>query len=171
MSTKPLALLVAEMSGVVGAIVEAGGELSPELESLFDNVQKDLAVKCDGYAFFMDRLDSEEKFWKERAENMVRVARSIAGLRERLKDRIKEAMVAMETTEIKGEEIRFKLSKLAPKLVVDELTLPMEYKAQRISYVPDKDKIQTDLSNGCEIPGVGVEPVFSLRKYLNKKGS
>lgn len=171
MSAKPLTLLVAEMSGLVAAIVEAGGELSPELEAVFDGVQKDLAVKCDGYAFFMDRLDSEEKFWKERADQMARVARSIAGLRDRLKDRIKEAMIALDTTEIKGEEIRFKLSPMAPKLVINSELLPPSYTKEVTERVPNKELIKHDIEvAGITVPGASLEEVFGLRKYLNKKG-
>lgn len=168
-NSTPLAILVADMSLILGRIVEAGGELTPELEAAFDNVGSQLQEKADSYAFFMDRLDAEAEFWKQKAESYSRVSKSCKALRERLNDSIKSAMQVLNTDEIQGVDMRFKLSRAAPKLIIDEAFLPSSFKMQVIETVPDKTKIKNALEVGTEIPGVKQESVFTLRKYINSK--
>jgi hypothetical protein len=166
---KSLSTIVSEMSVIVSAIIENGGELTPELESAFDNVGTDLATKCDGYAVFMERLETEADYWKAKADSYSKVSKSCKALKERLNDNIKFAMRTLNTDEVKGGDVRFKLSKLAPKVVLNEEKIPQEYKMQVTEWVPDKERIKVDLQNGCAIEGAGLEDVYSLRKYANKK--
>lgn len=166
---KSLPTMVAEMSLILQQVIEAGGELSPELETAFDNLGSQIQTKADGYAFFMDRLDNESEFWKEKANAYLKVSRSCANLKERLNNSIKLAMRTLDADEIKGDDMRFKLSKLAPRLVLEEALLPSEYKMVVTTHVPDKDRIKADLANKVEIPGAMLEPVYSLRKYPNRK--
>lgn len=164
-----LAVLVSDMSVVLSQIVEAGGELTPELESAFDNIGGQLQEKTDSYAFFMDRLENEAEFWKQKADSYNKVAKSCKALRERLNDSIKSAMLVLKTDEIHGGEMRFKLSRAAPRLVIDETALPSGYKMQVIETVPDKAKIKAAIEVGQEIAGVKQEDVFTLRKYVQRK--
>ncbi len=166
---KSLPAIVAEMSLILNQIVEAGGELSPELETAFDNLGSQIQTKADGYAFFMDRLDNEADYWKAKADQLIKVSRSCANLKERLNNSIKLAMRQLDTDEVKGTDMRFKLSKLAPKLVLEESALPAEYTMIVQTTKPDKDRIKADLENKVEIPGATLEPVYSLRKYPNRK--
>lgn len=167
-NNKSLSLLVAEMSQVLTQIVEAGGELSPEIESMFDSLGTEIQTKTDNYAFFMERLDSEAEYWKARAETMTKVARSCINLKARLNDSIKLAMQQLGQDEIKGNEMRFKLSKLAPKLVLEEAAVTDAYKMIVTQHVPDKERIKHDLAAGLAVPGARMEDVFSLRKYVNR---
>jgi hypothetical protein len=168
--TKTLPALVAEMNEIVRQILESGGELTEVLETAFDGVGQELATKTDRYAFMIDRLSSEETFWKEKAEAYSKVAKSCKALRERLNDNIKFAMLSMETKEIAGDEMRFVLSKLAPKVVLNEEKIPDAWKMVVTERVPDKDRIKAALIDGMPVEGATLEPVFSLRKYVNKKG-
>lgn len=165
---KSLPMIVAELSVVMNAIVENGGELSPELETMFDNLGSQLSTKADGYAYFMEKLEHEADFWKEKANSYLKVSKSCANLKDRLNNSIKLAMRQLGTDEVKGDDVRFKLSKLPPKLVLDE-SLPSSYKMAVTEYVPDKDRIKHDLEIGLEVPGATLEPVWSLRKYANRK--
>lgn len=168
-NNKSLALLVAEMSEVLNQIVEAGGELSPVLEQAFENLGEQIQTKTDKYAFFMERLDSEADYWKAKADDYLKVSRSCASLKARLNDSIKLAMLQLKTDEVKGTDMRFKLSKLAPKLVLEEPALPDSYKMVVTTRVPDKERIKADLAAGVAIIGAKMEDVFSLRKYANRK--
>lgn len=170
MSTnKPLPVLVMEMSEVLSKVIDNGGELTPELEALFDAAGVDLKTKTDSYAFFMDRLETEATFWKAKADDYAKVARSCKELRERLNDSIKGAMRMLETDEICGNDMRFKLARAAPKLVIEESKLPPSYLMQVVENVPDKTKIKADIEVGKEIPGVTQEDVYTLRKSINSK--
>lgn len=162
--------LVTGFSHILERIAEAGGELTPELEALFDQVGGDLQVKADSYAFVMDKLEAEAEFWKARADSFARVSKSCDRLRDRMKDAIKAAMVQLKRDEIEGVDFRFKLSTSSrPKLVLDEAILPAAWKMPVTELVPDKERIVTALDSGEAVPGARYEEVKSLRKYVNTK--
>lgn len=161
--------LVAQAAIIEQKVIEAGGELTPEIEALLESVGQDLQAKTDGYCFFMERLDAQAEYWKTKADAFAKVSKSCKSLKERLNDRIKEAMKQMGLDEIQGTDMRFKLTASAPKLVVDDALLPKDYLMAVTEYVPDKERIKEDLKNKCEIPGAQFEDVFALRKYPNRK--
>lgn len=162
--------LVTGFSHILEKIAEAGGELTPELEALFDQIGGDLQIKADSYAFVMDKLEAEAEFWKARADSFARVSKSCDRLRDRMKDAIKAAMVQLKRDEIEGVDFRFKLSSSSrPKLVLDEQLLPASWKMPVTELVPDKKRIVTALDSGEQVPGARYEEVKSLRKYVNTK--
>jgi hypothetical protein len=168
-NNKNLAVLVSEMSEIMRIIVDNGGELDGSLEEAFDQANLQIQTKADKYAYFMDRLEAEAEFFKQRAESYLKVAKSCKTLRERLNENIKGAMHMLSVSEIEGGEYRFKLSRSAPKLVIDDKLLPASYLMQVTETVPDKEKIKKAVELGEEISGVKQESVFALRKYLNSK--
>lgn len=157
------------MSTITTKIIEAGGELTPELEAMFDDVGLQLEQKVDSYSFFMERLELEAEYWKVKADQLARFSRTHQNLKDRLNERIKASMVLMGVDEVKGQDVRFKLSKAAPRLLLEELILEDKYKIVKTETVPDKERIKADLIGGGEIKGARLVESFSLRKYLNKK--
>lgn len=169
MTTKTLPALIVEMAELTAQLIENRGELTPVLEEAMGVTSQELATKCDRYAFFLDRLDNEAELWAEKAAEYSRVSKSCKALKERLHGNIKAAMTALGQSDLEGNEIRFKLSKLPPKLVLEEGSLPSAYKMAVTEYVPDKERIKHDLGVGITIDGAKMEPVFSLRKYPNTR--
>lgn len=167
--SKSLPALIHEMSEIVAQLHENGGELSPVLEQAMDCTGQELQAKTDRYAFFMERLDAEADYWKGKADEMARVARSCKLLKERLNGNIKAAMLTLGQTDLEGNEMRFKISQLASKLVVDDARLPASFKMAVTEYVADKERIKAELASGATIPGAVMEAVFSLRKYPARK--
>jgi hypothetical protein len=168
-NNKSLVRVAVEMGEILTKLAENGGELSEVLEHAFDVTSEQLVAKADSYALFMERLDNEADLWKQKADSYAKVAKSCKALKERLNNNIKAAMQLMETDEIHGEEMRFKLSRLAPKLVIDEVSLPQTWKMQVVEVVPDKDRIKKAVELGESIPGVSQEDSYSLRKYVNAR--
>lgn len=166
---KSLVAVAAEMGEILNQLAENGGELSEVLEQAFDLTGEQLVEKADKYALFMERLDNEADFWKAKADSYAKVSKSCKALKERLNNNIKVAMQLMQTDEVCGSETRFKLSRLAPKLVIDEVTLPQTWKMQVTEWVVDKAKIKEAVELGTEIPGVAQEDSYSLRKYVNAR--
>mgnify|MGYP001561026313 CR=1 FL=1 len=149
---------------------EAQGELSPELESWMDEVEKTVAGKVDAYHYILSRLEANEDHLRIEASALEAAARSIAKVRENMKARIKMAMLTMDTDEIKGSAWRFKLSPAQPRLVVDdEGKIPKDYMV--VSYSPDKDKLKAAIKSGAAIEGVHIETTDALRTYPNKSGA
>lgn len=161
--------LTADYQRLLALVIEAGGELTPEIEQELAVNSEQLAAKADRYDFIMGKLDSEETYWKAQAERYSRVARACANARERLRGAIKGAMQAMAVTEIVGENTNFKLTNCAPKLVLKQSELPAEYITETIVREPNKDKIKGALKEGASIPGAQLEPVVALRVGVARK--
>jgi hypothetical protein len=168
---KTLVTLAANMGTILAEIAEAGGELSPKIEALLDDVGKDLALKTDSYVMVMDKLEAESEFWKSKADSFSRVSKGCAHVVQQMKERIKMAILLMGEDEVRGADFRFKLSPSQPRLTINEHELPEEWLMVVTANVPDKERIRAALEAGQEIPGATYEQTKSLRKYVNKKGS
>jgi D-ribose pyranose/furanose isomerase RbsD len=159
--------IVSKVSDITAQIVEANGEISPDVENQLIEIDLSLARKIDSYSVVMERLESEADYWDKKAKMMKAIADSHYKLREKLRERIKEAMIAMEKTEIRGSDVRFKLCKTQPRLVVNEGELPLNYK--RVVLEIDKEKIKADLKNQVEVPGASLQESFALRTFANRE--
>ncbi len=166
--TKTLATLVAEAQGIIQALVEAGGELTPELEARLEVNQTSLVAKVDGYAFIESRLEAEAEFWKRRAEVNARIAKTLTNMQKNLLERIKWGIQEMGKTEVCGVDSRFFLVKCAQKLVINPDVLPPEWTMQVTETVPDKERIKAALTDGFEVPGASLEGGLALRVGENK---
>lgn len=148
-------------------LIESGGELSRELELVIDNVGTALAEKAESYIFVTRRLEANAAFFKEEAEKYTRAAKALCNASDRLKDKLKEAMVATGKDEIIGDTMKIVLSDSQPKLVVeDETKIPQSFKI--VKYEIDKSRIKDLLKTGEEIPGASLETGKTLRTYINK---
>lgn len=165
----PLYAIVAEFNSITQKLVESGGELTPELEAMFDFNQVTLQTKVDNYAIIDERLALESDYWKAKADEMRKIAKGFESARKTLRDRLKDAMKAMGTDDLRGQDKRFKLSASKPALVIDESRLPKEFTMVISSIVPDREKIQAAIADGFDVPGASLEPVTALRVYANKK--
>lgn len=161
--------IMAQATAITQALIEAGGELSPELEKRLELNKQELAQKVDAYIFIDDRFQAEAKFFAERAKAYQKIARSFERLSDVLRERVKQVMVETDTKEIRGDEYRFVLSPTQPRLVIEEGKLPREFLIQVTTVTPDKERIKTTLKDGFEIPGATLEGGFALRSYLNGK--
>jgi hypothetical protein len=169
MSGPKLFDIVAQANHIERQIVEASGELSAELEAALAQVDLALAEKVDGYSAVMVRLDAAAEYWKVRADELARVARSVGAARDRIKEAVKAAMQAMGKDEVSGNEVRFNLSKVKPRLVIDDAALDPAYKMQVTETVTDKERVRLALEEGFEVRGARLESSVSLRSYATKK--
>jgi hypothetical protein len=149
------------------AILELGDD-STEINQFLDNIKENLATKADNYHFTMKRLKYSAAMLKEKAELFSKASRSLDQVEKKMKERIKMAMTILDSNEIKGSDIVFKLSKNDPKIKVDLAWLPSEYKKERISFEIDIEKIEKETEQGIVISGVELEPSYTLRTSVNK---
>jgi hypothetical protein len=161
--------LVAQSNGLTQMIIEAGGELSPELEKQLTQLDLSVAEKVDGYNFAIDRLALEASHWKSKADFYLKIAKACETAQARIKDSLKKAMLDLGKTEIQGNDIRYVLSNTQPKLELDEKALDPAYKMEIRELVPDKERIKLELKRGAQISGAKLIPGYSLRPYANKK--
>lgn len=153
-------------------ILDNAGALTPEieawLEAITPNAGELMAAKIDGYAFVIDRIEKAAEHWRDESERRARVARTCENFVDGLKDRLKFVMTKLNTTELAGEQSRFKLSPTKKRLVVREPALvPAAYLIEKTTYEIDKSKIADALEAGADIAGCALEGGMALRRYLN----
>lgn len=149
-------------------IIEADGELTPELEQALAVSEKDIAQKADGYYLMMVTMSNRVKELKELSKQFTDAAKSIDNQLKSLNERLKFAMESMDTDEIKGERYRFKLSTGKASLVIKHELIGDAFKREVVTTEVDKDLIESKLKAGEKVPGAYLEPTLTLRKYVNK---
>ncbi|MGZ3770043.1 MAG: siphovirus Gp157 family protein [Bdellovibrio sp.] len=167
MENKSLVLLVNEAMQIEQMLMESGGELTEEINKSLSVNSAELAQKVDGYDHILTRFESLEKHYKARAEFFKTIATQCKAAQDRLRDNIKFAMHEMGVSEIKGNDMRFKMAPTQGMLIIeDESMVPVEFKHEIVTTEIDKKALKDALLKG-ELPGAKLVPGFSLRSYAN----
>ena len=164
-----LPALVREVQSLFQVLAENGGELTPELEQSLAVIDIALPAKIDSYKVILDRAELEETYWKKKADEMYAIAKGMKSIQERLKESLKLAAIAMDKTELVGNDVNFKLSNSKPKMVIDEKLIDEAYKYTVTTTEIDKKKIEEDLRLGVPVTGAHLVETKSIRAYANKK--
>lgn len=165
--SKSLMTIVARSNEIELMLVESGGELNDEIEKFLMINSSELAEKVDGYQTVIERFEALEDHYKAKAEFFKTVSGQCKTIAARLKDNIKYAMQQMGVDEIKGNDIRFKLSSTKGRVIIEDMNIvPVEFKEEVIETKIDDKKIREALEKG-EVRGAKLEPGFSLRTYAN----
>lgn len=159
--------IVFQVAEITNDIVESRGELTPEMEARLADIDLSLARKVDAYAGVIERLDMEVDYWDKKAREMKSIADSHKRLKEGLRTRIKDAMRTMGKNEILGQDVKFRLVRSQPRLVIrDEKNIPAEF--QVVSWDVDKEKLKKALVSEMKVPGAELEESYSLRTFVRK---
>ena len=131
-------------------IVENNGEITTELNELWDFSKQALPEKVDSCAAFIRRIKYHIDYRKNEAETHTRVQKSLSNMIKNMTESMKLAMVERGISEVQGNKERVQLSKCVQSL---EITgpVPKEYLIQVTEYVPDKERIKRDLESGIKI--------------------
>lgn len=164
---KSLAIIANEASALETALLESGGEITPEIEKLLQVNQDELSQKVDGYSVVLERLKKAKEFYEDRAEMFQKAAVTMESTAKRLKENIKFAMKTMGVTVLSGDDVRFQLNKAAPVLKIDaekEDELKRLYPKVTTTTEIDKEKLKADLAIG-PVEGAELEPNVSFNTY------
>lgn len=165
-----LSNIVFEAQKIVDLIIRSGGELSADVENVYNDLTTKFVYKVDACSYVIRKLEAEADFFKDQAKFYQKISKSVENARDRLRDGIKAGMVALGQTEIEGSLHRFVLTKTSEKLVIDEDKLSPEYMTVVHSFVPDRERILKDLKAGKTIEGAELVEGYALRDYANRKG-
>jgi hypothetical protein len=165
---KPLPLMIQEYNSLMEAVVQNEGQLTPEIESELTKLNELIPEKAAGYAFVIDKLESDAEHFKRKAQEFSAIAKSISSVQSRMKQLIKDGMISMDMKElVAGDEI-FYISKSKSALEIDESTLDDSFKMIVQETVPDKEMIQSYLKDGIAVTGAKLIDTFSLRRKPKK---
>lgn len=161
-----LAQMTALAAEVERDLIESGGEITQDIENKLQVVESQLPAKVDAYDFLMRKFERECELWRDKADQMNRIAMSFRRAGEALDARILFAMENAGLDEVAGHHARFKLQKSPPAMeVVDESRLPEAYFEAVITKSLKKDQLKRDLKDGIPVSGARLTQSRHLRRY------
>jgi Siphovirus Gp157 len=167
---KTLRELVSISSAIEDALIQSGGELTPELETALAVKDMQLPEKVDGYSLVIDRMSAVSEFYAEKAELFTRLSGAAKNVVSKCKDNIKFAMTEMNVTELAGYDYKFKLQNSPASVeMLDETKVPDAYKIIKTVTTVDKKKVLEDLKIGVPVEGAELKQGTHVRSYANNK--
>ena len=100
MNKKPLGLIIHERFLLEDETEERGGELTEELDKMWEDNELELAEKVDSYAFTIDQLESVKDNLRERKRKADQIIKSADGAISRIKKRLRHY------SDVLGEPLR-----------------------------------------------------------------
>ena len=104
---KPLALILHEKSLLEGELEENGGEITEELDRVWENNQLELAEKIDNYAWALKHMDSVVENLKERKNKATKIIQTIGNQQKRIKHRLNFYCEQSGGEPLRGHEYSF----------------------------------------------------------------
>lgn len=151
-------------------LIEAIGELTPEMEQALLEIETNLPEKVDNYAYLIDKVEHEAEFFKKKAEKYLKTSKVLENLHQRLLDSIKQRMIEFNLLEVKGHDEVFRIARGKPVVtVLSQSEIPESHLKKTLTISVDKNSIREAIEGGKEIAGVRLDPSFTLRRSLNKK--
>lgn len=138
-------------------------EVTPQLEEALAIAEKDLQTKGIAYANVIKQIDAECDIIDAEIERLTKAKKARQNASERLKERIKQAMILFGKDEIKTPLIKLSFRKSESVIVKDVNALPNDYKTIKVTEQADKLKIKEALKNGEKIEGCEIVENFNLQ--------
>jgi hypothetical protein len=143
-----------EIATLHDEIIDAEGELSPELEAKLDALQLAFNDKVSNIGRWTINLIRKEDILKAEIERLEKRQKVFENLRSRLKNYLMLCMQSAEKTKVEFPQFTVSVQRNPPSAeVLDEAKVPGQYvKVIQITQL-DKKKLLEDLKGGKEIPG------------------
>ena len=143
------------------ALLALGDSDDPEEQRAFldtlEGLTGEIEQKADSYAVVLAELKAQREKVKAEKERLGRIEKAIENNERRMKERIKDAMIAMDKREIKTDLHTFKIQNnggIQPLAITGDV--PDKY--TRVEIVPDNEKIREALVKGEELDFAHLEP-------------
>ena len=143
-----------DFSQIMAEIESNGGEISPEIDEKLQINQLNLIEKTTNYVHVIKTLDSECDIIDIEIKRLQELKKQRSNFTQTLKDRLKNAMQAMELIEIKTPLNKINFRKSESVEIIDESILPSNV----LIYEPkiDKKKIKEIIKNGGYVEGAKI---------------
>lgn len=120
---KTLYELLPEMRQMEDILEETGGELTPELEGLWQETSTSLVTKVDGYNDLLNHLEGYSKNLDTEIKRLQALKKTADNSYKRVTEHLKDAMIAFGFTKLEGERCKVSLSTSTSTEVDDDVVL------------------------------------------------
>ena len=139
-------------------------ECTPQLEEALQIAEHDLQTKGIAYANVIKQMDSECDIIDAEIERLTKLKKARQNAIEKLKERIKQAMILFGKDEIKTPIIKLSFRKSEAVIVHDLNALPQMFKTIKVTEQPDKAKIKEAIKAGEDV--IGCEIITNLNLQI-----
>jgi hypothetical protein len=143
-------------------IIEAGGEITPELETALAINKEQLQNKGINYGYVIKSLENDITAIEEEIKRLNALKSSRTKTTDLLKSTIKQAMQLYGIEELKTPTLKINFRK-SESVEVDDSVLDVIYFNHKVVLTPDKTRIKEDIKSGKEVVGAVLNVNFNLQ--------
>lgn len=153
-----------EYLSIAQQLVEAGGEVTPELEKALELNKENFEIKSAKYGYISKKYDGEIDLLDKEIERLTALKKARITAKEKLEERVKNAMEMFEVKSIEVQNIKLLLVASKETVIEDEKLIPKKYKTLvPATYKLDKKLIKNDINAGIKVKGAIVKENKNLR--------
>lgn len=152
-----------EMSAILNAIEENGGEITEEQEQALAISEEQFADKAYDYGHVILNLDYTVEVIKNEIERLTRLKKSAENAQKRVKSALVSAMVQLNHPTVETPTMRISLRHSTATEVTDIDSIPQEFKTTKVEVVADKTAIKKAIQSGEDVPGARLIENVSLQ--------
>lgn len=154
--------LTAEMQAVENALIENGGELTPEIEETLGANEVALQNKADGIVKVIRRFETNEDALDAEIKRLTALKKTCTNARTRLKDYVRDCMVQHEVERIECPLGKFSLRN-TPVVELDEDFLD-QFQAVKAKYCTElPDYVEVDF----KVSKTAIKEHLAAGEYIN----
>lgn len=143
--------ITAEQKRINEALMESGGELTPELEEALLINAENFAVKVEGYATSIHQFEAFAEAADAEIKRLMALKKSAQGAAKRLKDNLAYGMEVMGYDKVDMGLHKLSFRNSTAVNITDEVRIPNQYIKVETSI--DKMALKKDLQAGMVIEG------------------
>lgn len=144
--------ITAEQRRINDALMESGGELTPELEEALLVNAENFAVKVNGYATSIRKFDALAEAADAEIKRIQAIKKSATNSAKRLKEALAYGMEVMGMDKVDMGLNKLSFRTFTAVNIIDEVRIPNQYIKVETSI--DKMALKKDLQAGMVIEGV-----------------
>jgi len=150
--------ITADFVALEELLLEAGGELTPEIEAWMAENAWNLDTKVDGYAALIHEWTADAEKWKAEEERCAGHRKARTNAAQRLKDRLCEELVRMDRLKVETPRFKVAVQRSAPSVEVCAAVelLPEAFRRSVTTVTADKTALKDALTAGGPITVDGV---------------
>lgn len=148
--------ITSEYQLLINKIIEAEGEITPEIEALLTINKEQLQDKGINYAYVIKQCDSDCDTIDLEIKRLNALKKVRSNLSERLKNTISSAMQLFEVEEIKTPLIKLNFRNSESVEITNEAQLAEKFLVVKTVVTPDKKAIKEAIKSGEFVEGATI---------------
>lgn len=163
MSGLTLYTISGELSSLLAALEENGGELTPEMEAALAITEERFTEKAADYGLAILNLRAMVAAVKSEIDRLTGLRKFYENTEKRLCGAISGAMQALDHPRVETPTMRLSLRHTKATEIDDIALVPDRFKMTKVETVVDKTKVKNAIQAGEEVPGAFLVENVSLQ--------